>query len=173
MSETIRYAFGQSSLGDFLVAASDRGLVAFEFGERCTALVNGLRQRFPEAAVEVDEAGLSVTVGKLAAVVDQPALDPGLSLDPRGTDYQKRVWEILRTIAPGRTTTYGEIAAKLGKPRDARDATEAVAANAIAILIPCHRVVKKDGSLSGYRWGSKRKRILLAHEQAEADFLLV
>lgn len=170
MSEIIRYAFGQNSLGDFLVAASDRGLVAFEFGERREVLVDTLRQRVPDEVVKEDEEGLSETIGKLAAIVDHPERDPGLALDLRGTDYQKRVWLILRGIPAGKTISYGEIAAALGTPRDARDATEATAANTITILVPCHRVVKKDGSLSGYRWGFRRKRILLAREQAASAF---
>ena len=172
MSETIRYAFGQSPLGDFLVAVSDRGLVAFEFGERHDTLVAALRQRFPEAVVEQDDTNLSATIDALARLVDHPERDPSLTLDPRGSAYQKRVWEILRQIPAGQTITYGAVAAKLGTPRDARDATEAIAANGIAILIPCHRVVKKDGSLSGYRWGIRRKRALLAREQALSAFRL-
>lgn len=168
MPESIRYAFGQSSLGDFLAAVSSRGIVAFEFGDRHEALAQALRLRLPDARVAPDQAGLTDTVGKLAAIVDHPERDPGLALDPRGTGYQQRVWSLLREVPPGETTTYGAIAARMGSPRDARDATEAIAANAIAILIPCHRVVKKDGSLSGYRWGFRRKRALLAREQRAA-----
>ncbi len=170
MSETIRYACGQSSLGAFLTAISTTGLVAFEFGDRRDTLIDRVHQRFADAAMEEDAAGLSETLGRLAAVVDQPGRDAGLTLDPRGTAYQMRVWEILREIPAGETTTYGAIAAKLGTPRDARDATDAIAANSIAILIPCHRVVKKDGSLSGYRWGFRRKRALLSREQAALAF---
>ena len=172
MSETIRYAFGQSPLGDFLAARSDRGLVAFEFGDRHTTLVAALHQRFPDAAVEQDDTNLSTTIDALARLVEHPEREPGLTLDPRGSAYQKRVWEILRQVPAGQTITYGAVAAKLGTPRDARDATEAIAANGIAILIPCHRVVKKDGSLSGYRWGIRRKRALLAREQATSGFRL-
>ncbi|WP_334146697.1 methylated-DNA--[protein]-cysteine S-methyltransferase [Hyphomicrobium sp.] len=173
MPERILYGWGRSSLGEFLAAVSDRGLVAFEFGEAREDLENTLRLRFPDATVTADAANLAEIIGKLASVVDHPERDPGLSLDIRGTDYEKRVWDILRRIPAGRTSTYGAIAAEIGTPRDARDVTAAIAANTIAILIPCHRVVKKDGSLSGYRWGYKRKRALLSREQTVADFKLV
>jgi AraC family transcriptional regulator of adaptative response/methylated-DNA-[protein]-cysteine methyltransferase len=172
MSEPIRYAFGQSSLGGFIAAASDRGLVAFEFGDSRTDLVEALRSRFADSVVEEDDAGLSDTVARLTVAVDHPGRDPGLALDLRGSDFQKRVWNLLREIPAGQTTTYGAIAARMGTPRDARDVTEAIAANTIAILIPCHRVVKTDGSTSGYRWGFRRKRSLLAREAKGTPFQL-
>lgn len=167
----IRYAFGESSLGGFIAATSSRGLVAFEFNQHPQSLVGALRDRFPDARAQQDGIGLSETVQKLVALVERPWNDPGLDVDIRGTDYQKRVWEILRRIPAGQTTNYGAVAAELGT-RDARDATEAITANTLAILIPCHRVVKKDGSLSGYRWGAKRKRELLAREQNAIPFRL-
>jgi AraC family transcriptional regulator, regulatory protein of adaptative response / methylated-DNA-[protein]-cysteine methyltransferase len=166
MPNSIRYAWGQSSLGSFMVAVSDLGLVAFEFAEDRAALIEALRRRFPDVVLEEDGAALSDTVEKLARVVDCPGGDPGLALDPQGTKYEKQVWNVLREIPAGHTTTYGAIAAQLGSPRDARDVTEAIAANPIAILIPCHRVVKKDGSVAGYRWAFKRKKTLLAREQS-------
>ncbi|QCI66868.1 methylated-DNA--[protein]-cysteine S-methyltransferase [Phreatobacter stygius] len=172
MTETIRYAFGQSSLGAFIAASSDRGLVAFEFAEQGPSLVKALGERFADAQVVEDVAGLAGTVGKLIDIVDHPDRDPDLALDPRGTDYEMRVWDALRRIPAGRTVSYGEIAAGLGAPREAREVAEACAANAIAILIPCHRVVKKDGALAGYRWGFKRKRELVAREQAASAFQL-
>jgi AraC family transcriptional regulator of adaptative response/methylated-DNA-[protein]-cysteine methyltransferase len=104
-------------------------------------------------------------------VVEHPETDPGITLDPPGTDCQKQVWSALRDIPAGETTSYGAIAAKLGS-KDARDATEAIAANPIAILIPCHRVVKKDGAISGYRWGVPRKLKLLERESHLAPFSL-
>ena len=165
MSERIRYAWGQSSLGDFITAISHEGVVAFEFTHRSSAALATLRARFSAAAIEPDETGLAEVVKKLAAVIERPALDPGLPLDIRGSDYQKKVWDILRRIPAGQTTTYGTIASEMGTPRDARDVTDAIANNTIAILIPCHRVVKKNGALSGYRWGTKRKRALLVREQ--------
>ncbi|MEO8714727.1 MAG: methylated-DNA--[protein]-cysteine S-methyltransferase [Acetobacteraceae bacterium] len=165
MSEHIRWAFGQSSLGGFIAATSDRGLVAFEFGDGRTPLVDALRLRFPDAVVEEDDAGLSGTVEELAAVVEHPEQQSDLALDVRGSDYEKRVWDALRRIPAGQTVSYGAMAAKLGAPREAREVAEACAANTIAILIPCHRVTKKDGSIAGYRWGFKRKRALLARER--------
>lgn len=172
MSSTIRYAFGESSLGAFIAATSVRGLVAFEFAERGPSPVRALEDRFADSRVIEDTAGLAATIEKLAEVIAHPDRDPGLALDPRGTDYEMRVWQALRRIPAGRTVSYGEIAAGLGAPREAREVAEACAANSIAILIPCHRVVKKDGSLSGYRWGFKRKRELIAREQTVQAFQL-
>lgn len=171
MPEGIRYARGISSLGDFIAAVSDRGLVAFEFADRETERLDALRDRLPEASLEEDTEGLRAVVEQLRAVIDNPETDPGIALDPRGSDYQKRVWSMLGDVRTGHTTTYGALAARLGT-RDAREVTEAIAANAIAILIPCHRVLKQDGSLSGYRWGSWRKRALLARERRSAPFRL-
>ena len=165
MSESIRYAWGQSSLGDFITAISHAGVVAFEFTERRNEALTTLRARFSEAAIEPDEAGLAEIVRKLTDVIERPDLDPGIPLDIRGSEYQKKVWDIVRRIPAGQTTHYGAIAAEMGTLRDARDVTDAIANNTIAILIPCHRVVKKDGALSGYRWGTQRKRVLLAREQ--------
>jgi len=165
MSERIRYAWGSSSLGDFLAAVSERGLVAFEFADCRSAVLDALYARFPAASLQEDNGALADLVGKLAVHIDHPGSDHGIVLEPRGSDEQKQVWSLLREIPAGETTTYGALAAKLGT-RDARGVTEAVAANAIAILVPCHRVVKKNGSLSGYRWGFKRKRALLARERA-------
>jgi AraC family transcriptional regulator, regulatory protein of adaptative response / methylated-DNA-[protein]-cysteine methyltransferase len=165
--DRIRYAWGESSLGTFLAAVSDDGLVAFEFADRRDGLPDTLRQRLAGSELVEDATGLADTIGKLAAVVDHPGIDPGLALDPRGSDFERRVWSLLREIPAGGTTHYGAIAARLGT-RDAREATEAIAANAIAILIPCHRVIKKDGTISGYRAGVWRKRALPARERADA-----
>jgi AraC family transcriptional regulator of adaptative response/methylated-DNA-[protein]-cysteine methyltransferase len=164
MSEQIRYAWGTSSLGDFIAAASDAGLVAFEFGEQGAALLDALCARFPDAAIVEDRGGLADIVEKLGRLVEHPDQDAGIALDMRGSDYQKQVWTLLREIPAGETTNYGSLATRLGT-RDARDVTEAIGSNTIAILVPCHRVVKKDGSISGYRWGVRRKRLLLQREQ--------
>ena len=134
-------------------------------------MLDALRARFPDAAIDQDDDGLSDTVGKLRCLVDHPDQDPGIGLDLRGSAYQKQIWTMLREIPAGETTNYGALAAKLGT-RDARDVTEAIGANSIAILIPCHRVVKKDGSISGYRWGARRKRALLDRERLAAPFRL-
>lgn len=160
------YAWGKSSLGDFIAAKSDRGLVAFEFASPNGNAVEELQARFPDAALTEHPTAMAETIAALARLVDQPAHDPQIPLDIRGTDYEKKVWELLRQIPPGTTTSYGAIAAQIGT-RDARDVTAAIAANTMAILIPCHRVVKKDGSLSGYRWGAKRKRALIERERKE------
>jgi AraC family transcriptional regulator of adaptative response/methylated-DNA-[protein]-cysteine methyltransferase len=169
--ETIRYARSMSSLGDFIAAWGESGLVAFGFVDRARDPVGDLRGAFPNATVVEDTEGLAAPIAKLARAVDYPAEDAGVSLDLRGSDYQKRVWTLLREISAGTTVSYGELAARMGT-RDARDVTEAIAANPIAILVPCHRVIKKDGSISGYRWGVARKRALLVREQAAARFRL-
>jgi AraC family transcriptional regulator of adaptative response/methylated-DNA-[protein]-cysteine methyltransferase len=163
-AERIRYAWGESSLGHFIAAASDKGLVAFEFADRTDAAVDKLRMRFPLAAVVDGAADMAPTVATLSHLVDYPDEASDIPLDLRGSDYEKRVWDLLREIPAGTTASYGDIAARMGT-RDAREVTAAIAANGIAILVPCHRVVKKDGSLSGFRWGTKRKRALLDRER--------
>ena len=163
MSEHIRYAWGDSTLGTFVAARSGKGLVAFEFSDERDETMERLRERLPDATLTEDREALRDIVDALSVIVDHPHRQAELALDMRGTEYQQRVWELLRRIPPGSTTTYGALAAEL-ETRDARDVTEAIASNGIAILIPCHRVVKKDGSLSGYRWGFKRKRALLTRE---------
>ena len=160
------YAWGKSSLGDFIAVQSDRGLVAFEFAGPEGNVLDKLQARLPDAALTEHPAAMAGTIAALARLVDHPDRDPGLALDIRGSDYEKKVWELLRQIPPGTTTSYGAVAAQMGT-RDARDVTAAIANNILAILIPCHRVVKKDGSLSGYRWGSTRKRALLERERKE------
>lgn len=160
------YAWGKSSLGDFIAAKSERGLVAFEFASPDGNAVKGLQVRFPDVVLTEHPEAMADTIAALADLVDHPGRDPAIPLDIHGSDFEKKVWDLLRHIPPGTTTSYGAIAAQMGT-RDARDATAAIAANALAILIPCHRVVKKDGSLSGYRWGSKRKRALLDRERKE------
>jgi len=172
MRETIRFAWGTSSLGDFMVAMSGRGLVALEFGANRSATEDALRTRFPEADVDASQEGLVDVVDKVTRAIEEPRFDPAIPLDLRGTSYEVGVWSMLRAIAAGETTSYGALAAKLGT-RDAREVTDAIARNPIAVLVPCHRVIKKDGSISGYRWGVKRKRELLAREQASREFRLV
>ena len=171
MPERIRYTWGQSALGEFIVAASEMGVVVLEFVDRRESALEGLRARLPGAVPEQDEEGLSALAVALRTLIDEPNDNRDIVLDPRGDDYQKKVWSLLREIPAGETTTYGALAARLGT-RDARDVTAAIAANAIAVLIPCHRVVRKDGTLSGYRWGAKRKRALLDRERRAASFQL-
>jgi AraC family transcriptional regulator of adaptative response/methylated-DNA-[protein]-cysteine methyltransferase len=171
MPERIRYTWSQSTLGEFMVAASENGVVALEFADRREEALAALRSRLPEAVLERDEEGLSALVVRLRTLIDRPDGGQDVAIDPRGDDYQKKVWSLLREIPAGETTSYGALAARVGT-RDARDVTAAIASNTIAILIPCHRVVKRDGALSGYRWGAKRKRALLDRERRAASFQL-
>lgn len=166
MTDAIRYAIGQSSLGPFLAALSDRGLVMIEFDLNEA----DLGARFPEARLVEDAAALRETLGRLSRLIDRPEEGLDIALDLRGSDFECRVWTALRDVPSGTTTTYGKIAARLGVPRLAREVGEACAANRLAVVVPCHRIVKKDGSISGYRWGVRRKRVLLEKEH-RARFL--
>ena len=166
MREIIRFAWGLSSLGDFVVAVSDKGIVALEFSSLHSAMEDALRIRFPEAELERSQEELSAVLEIVAGVIDDPAKDCDLPLDLRGTSYEVKVWQMLRDIPPGETTTYGALASRLGS-KDPRDVTAAIVGNPVAVIVPCHRVIKKDGSISGYRWGVRRKRALLAREQRQ------
>lgn len=165
MNDIIRFAWGTSSLGDFIVAMSDKGIVALEFSSNQHAMEDALRARFPESAVERDQDGLTQVATTVAGLIDEPAIGCDLPLDLRGTPYEMTVWQMLREIPAGQTTTYGALATRFGS-RDPRDVTQAIANNAVAVIVPCHRVIKKDGSISGYRWGVGRKRALLSRERA-------
>jgi AraC family transcriptional regulator, regulatory protein of adaptative response / methylated-DNA-[protein]-cysteine methyltransferase len=168
MREIIRFAWGISPLGDFVVAMSDKGIVALEFSSMHAAMEDALRVRFPEAELDWSQEELADVLEIVADVIDNPGAGCDLPLDLRGTPYEVKVWLMLRDIPPGQTTTYGALAAKLDS-RDARDVTAATASNPIAVIVPCHRVIKKDGSISGYRWGVRRKRVLLAREQRSVE----
>jgi len=167
MREIIRFAWGTSSLGDFMVAMSEKGLVCVAFGSDHSPMVEVLRTRFPEADVIDGQDGLTDVLEKVGRAIEQPGFDPAVPLDLRGTPYEISVWAMLCAIPLGKTTNYGALAAKLGT-RDAREVTEAIGRNPIAVLVPCHRVIKKDGSISGYRWGLKRKRALLDREKGRS-----
>ena len=164
MREVVRFAWGISSLGDFMVAVSDKGLVVLELGSSRGAMEEALRNRFPDAEVVNSQVELVNVLDKITRVIEEPRFDPELPLDMRGTAYEIEVWSMLRVLPIGETISYGALAAKLGT-RDARDVTKAIASNPLAVLVPCHRVIKKDGSISGYRWGVQRKRELLARER--------
>lgn len=164
MATTLRYAKAESSLGSFVAATSDKGLVMVEFGDMNEALRTKLAERFPEATLIEDGARLRDLLDRLTRLIDHPDTEDDFALDLQGSAFELSVWEVLRQIPAGRTTTYGEIAAKLGVPRQAREVGEACAANMLAVVVPCHRVVKKDGSISGYRWGVRRKRALIERE---------
>lgn len=165
--EVIRHAMGRCSLGGVLVAATERGVCSIMFGDSPAALVKDLGERFPKARVVEAEPGFAEWVAKVVRFVDDPAVAEGLGLplDIRGTAFQRRVWEALRAIPPGRTASYSEVAQRLGMPRAVRAVAGACAANSLAVAIPCHRVVGSDGRLTGYRWGVERKRRLLERER--------
>ena len=160
----MRFAISQCSLGAILVAASEKGITAIFFGSDPDALVQDLENRFPNAELIGGDAGFERTVAQVVAHVDAPEQAFDLPLDVRGTAFQHRVWQALREIPPGTTVTYTDIANRIGQPKAVRAVASACAANKIAVAIPCHRVVRNDGSLSGYRWGVERKRELLSRE---------
>ncbi len=165
----IRFAIGQCTLGAILVAASERGVCAILLGDDADALLRELQDRFPRAALEGGDPAFDTLVAQAVGLVESPALGADLPLDIRGTAFQQRVWQALRDIPPGTTTTYTALAQRLGVPRAVRAVAGACAANALAVAIPCHRVVRRDGGLAGYRWGIERKRALLAREAGRAD----
>lgn len=162
----IRFAVGDCALGVVLVAASDKGVCAILLGDDPEALLHDLQDRFPRAHLEGGDAGFDTTVAQVVGLIDAPGQRLDLPLDVRGTAFQQRVWLALRDIPPGSTASYADIAAKIGAPHSFRAVAQACGANLLAVAIPCHRVVRTDGGLSGYRWGVERKRALL---QREAD----
>ncbi len=160
----LRFAVGECALGSILVAASGMGIAAILLGDDPETLVHDLEDRFPKANLIGADRTFEDVMAKVVGLVEAPATGLDLPLDIRGTAFQHRVWEALRQIPPGQTATYGEIAARIGMPRAVRAVAAACAANKIAVAIPCHRVVRNDGALAGYRWGIERKRELLARE---------
>jgi AraC family transcriptional regulator of adaptative response/methylated-DNA-[protein]-cysteine methyltransferase len=160
----IRFAVGECSLGSILVAQSERGVCAILLGDDPDALARDLQDRFPRANLSRGDAGFEQFVAQVVGFVEAPALGLGLPLDVRGTAFQQRVWQALRKIPAGSTASYTDIAKRIGSPKSARAVAHACAANALAVAIPCHRVVRSDGALSGYRWGVPRKRALLERE---------
>ena len=169
MTNIIRHSCGNSTLGKFAIAASDRGLVMIEFlrYDGFAALIEQLKGRYPEDVIMEDHDAMAESLGRAAALIECPASKHDLSLDMRGSDFELRVWNPLRDIAAGTTVTYSDIATRIGALKQAREVGEACAANPLAVVVPCHRVVKKNGSVSGYRWGVKRKRELLRREASE------
>jgi AraC family transcriptional regulator of adaptative response/methylated-DNA-[protein]-cysteine methyltransferase len=162
--ETVRFAVGQTSLGAILVAATAKGVCAIHFGDDPVALVRSLEDRFPRADLVGDDERFLEVVARVVAMVESPGEALDLPLDIRGTAFQERVWQALSRIKPGETVTYAEIARRIGSPRAVRAVGQAVGANHLAVAIPCHRVVRTSGELSGYRWGVERKAELLARE---------
>jgi AraC family transcriptional regulator of adaptative response/methylated-DNA-[protein]-cysteine methyltransferase len=161
---TIRFAVGETSLGAILVAATDKGICAIQFGDDPDRLVRALQDRFPNAELVGADADFEALVARVVGCVERPSDAADLPLDVCGTAFRERVWRALRDIPAGATATYGEIAAKVGRPKAVRAVAQACAANPVAVAIPCHRVVRSDGALSGYRWGVERKAALLARE---------
>lgn len=161
----ITFAVGECSLGSILVAQSARGICAILLGEEPERLLRDLQDRFPRATLLGGDPGFERTIARVVAAVEAPAHGLDLPLDIRGTAFQLRVWQVLRDIPPGTTASYTDIARKIGAPTGARAVARACAANPLAVAIPCHRVVRTDGDLSGYRWGIARKRELLARER--------
>lgn len=164
---TIRFAIGQCSLGAILVAQSERGICAILMGDDPDALAHDLEDRFPHANLVGGDKAYEKIVAQVVGFVEAPSLGLDLPLDIRGTAFQQRVWKALQAIPSGSTASYTDIANRIGSPKSVRAVAGACAANAIAVAIPCHRVVRNDGGLSGYRWGVERKRALLDREAKE------
>ncbi len=162
----IHFAVGEASLGSVLVAATEMGVCAIMLGDDPDALVQDLERRFPRAKLVGGDSGFERTVAAVVGLVEAPGQNLDLPLDIRGTAFQQKVWQALRAIPAGRTASYAEIANAVGLPKAVRAVAQACAANPLAIAIPCHRVVRSDGGLSGYRWGVERKRKLLDREVA-------
>lgn len=160
----IRFAIGECSLGSILVARSNHGVCAILLGDDPDALAHDLQDRFPRATLIGGDTEFEQLVARVVGFVEAPRLGLDLPLDVRGTAFQQRVWQALREIPAGATASYTEIARRIGSPRSVRAVASACAANPLAVAIPCHRVVRIDGGLSGYRWGVERKRELLQRE---------
>ena len=162
---SIHFAIAQCSLGAVLVACSERGVCAILLGDEPQALLDYLHLRFPKAHLVGADAAFEQVVAKVLSFIETPKSGLDLPLDIRGTAFQQRVWQALGKIEPGTTSSYAQVAASIGAPNAVRAVAGACAANALAVAIPCHRVVRTDGGLSGYRWGVERKRTLLDRER--------
>jgi len=165
----VHFAVGQCSLGAVLVAATSKGLCAIFLGDDPNELVHDLQRRFPHACLKGGDATFEDTVAKVVGLIEHPQQATPLPLDIRGTAFQQKVWQALTKIPLGKTATYLEVAKAIGLPKGFRAVAQACGANPLAIAIPCHRVVRTDGDLSGYRWGVKRKRTILERERAMAQ----
>lgn len=167
-NEDLRFAVGQSSLGAILVASSDKGVVSILIGDDPDGLVRDLQDRFPKARLVGGDEQYESMVARVVSFVEAPAIGLNLPLDVRGTAFQRRVWQALQRIPVGQVASYSEIARRIGAPKSVRAVAGACAANNIAVAIPCHRVVRNNGALSGYAWGVERKRQLVAREAIQA-----
>ena len=162
--EEIRFAVGQSSLGAILVASSKKGVAAILLGDDPDQLVRDLQDRFPKARLIGGDRDYEAFVARVIGLIESPAIGLNLPLDVRGTAFQQRVWQALRRIPAGEKVSYSELARRIGSPKAVRAVAGACASNNIAVAIPCHRVVRSDGALSGYAWGVERKRELIKRE---------
>lgn len=162
----IEFAIGETSLGAILVARSQRGVCAISLGDDPDALLRELQDRFPRAELIGGDAAFETLVAQVVGLIEQPGIGHELPLDVRGTAFQQRVWQALRQIPAGETASYAQVAQRIGSPRSVRAVAQACASNTLAVAIPCHRVVRSDGALSGYRWGVERKQALLERERA-------
>jgi len=163
---TIRFAVGECSLGSILVAATDKGVCRIQLGDDPDALVRDLQDAFPKAQLVGGDEPFERLVARVIGFVEAPQRGLDLPLHVRGTAFQQRVWRALRAIPAGATASYAEIAERIGEPKAVRAVAQACGANPVAVAIPCHRVVRRDGAVSGYRWGVARKEALLAKEAA-------
>jgi len=166
--ETLHVALQTCNLGFALIATSGKGVCAFLLGDDAAALETELRRRFPGAQLAAADARCARLAADALALIDTPERAASLPLDLRGTAFQQRVWSALRAIPAGSTASYAEIARSIGAPKATRAVAGACAANPVAVAVPCHRVLRSDGALSGYRWGVDRKRELLAREGVQA-----
>lgn len=166
-AETLDYTIGRCAVGHVLVAASGRGVRAVLLGDDPAGLKAELSARYPDAVLHDADGAMGGLLAQVCRSIESPdAADDGPALDMAGTPFQRRVWAALREIPAGATASYAEIARRIGQPRSVRAVARACGANALAVLVPCHRVVRSDGDLSGYRWGVERKHALLARERA-------
>jgi len=165
----IRFCIARCTLGALLVGASDRGVCAISMGDDPEALIRAFQDRFPNALLVGDDPDFGGLVARVVALVENPSTPVDLPLDMRGTAFQQRVWQALRAIPAGETATYAEIARRIGQPSAVRAVAQACGANPVAVATPCHRIIRTDGDVSGYRWGVARKQALLARERAAAE----
>lgn len=160
----VEFDLGSSSLGCVLLAMSEKGVCAIALGDNPDALVDWLKQKYPHAQKTSDNAVLLSRLQQILNYTESPSDSLDLELDINGTEFQKRVWQALLTVPAGETCSYSDIAKKIGSPQSVRAVAGACASNSLALAIPCHRIVRRDGNLSGYRWGLERKKILLQKE---------
>ncbi|NOT85014.1 MAG: methylated-DNA--[protein]-cysteine S-methyltransferase [Methylococcaceae bacterium] len=160
----INCALAKCSLGLVLLALNIRGVCAIVLGDDSEALLRHVQNKFPQAILVSGNTAIEPLLAKVVAYIEAPILGLDLPIDYHGTDFQQQVWQALREIPVGATVSYAEIAQRIGVPKAARAVAAACAANSLAVIIPCHRVVRRDGGLSGYRWGVARKAELLRRE---------